>query len=1110
MIWRWLRRVLIGLAVVLVCLLSFAYFVVATESGTNWLLARAEPYLPTELTLNQVSGTLLSGLTVKTLSWQNVSIDAQIHQLYLQLRFRPLLTNHLAFEVISAQQVQISSVASATASSDNAQFAVDLPIKISVAAAEFRNIHINTDEQSLIVDRIDIIATASGSTVSLLQLMVSSDWLTLDAQGEGRLSPPYDLDGSVTWGLNNIAARTWSGNLQIDGDTSGYDIAHSLSQPVVINTAGVINIEEAVVDLLTDWQALKLPLGDGRVLHSSGGKLQVSGGLDSYVVDSDALIGMDNWPEASVNVSGRGSASQFNLEGLHVDADFVNLSAAGRLDWAGEGLPADSPLELIVLLDTISGSYNGQPLDGAIVLRTQQGRLFLDDSWLAVGENRVAASGDLTPNIDIALQWDMPEMAALASAAAGRSQGSVRVQRPDANWIATGSASGQSLSWLTYSMGSVVIDGSVVTNGSSDVSLVVTDVQVGTFEFDAAEVRATGLTDSHDISFALQSGEQRLQLQAAGGYRQQKWSGQLAQFRFVDGQRSDWSTSAASELWFSDSEFDVAICLQEKTTASRICADSTLQKSGEGSITASLQDLPLGQLPLGLLAEPMDATGLLSLDLDGHWRDGLLNGSLSAQLEDATFSTEVEGEPLTAELEHAVARATVVDNLLQANAELRLLAGGTATAQGSIANVMSQSSVVDANAIIELTNLSFVPLLFPVISNTSGTINGELSVAGNMGAAVLGGELRLADGAFDANNAGIGVSGINLRVSQSAAGNLSLRGSARSGDGNISVSGESRIDATEGLLASVAIKGEDFEFVRLPQWQAVASPDLQVTLDNQTAKVRGQLRVPRARVSLNTLPESAESISADAIVHGREVAATSPKRRFDIDVKAILGSAVELSGFGLETQLTGDLRLRGGSPEPFIGTGRIELQDGRYTAYGQELKIERGALLFSGPLTNPTLDIQATRDVDDVTAGLNLRGTPSNLRSSVFSEPALSDAEALSYLIAGRPLATASDQESNRVGQAAFALGLTGADKVIAQLQSKLGLDSLVIESGDDVGRIVAGRRIGGRLLVEYGYGLVDRLGTLLLRYQLNRRLVVETTTGTTNTLDVVYSVKKN
>ena len=48
-----------------------------------------------------------------------------------------------------------------------------------------------------------------------------------------------------------------------------------------------------------------------------------------------------------------------------------------------------------------------------------------------------------------------------------------------------------------------------------------------------------------------------------------------------------------------------------------------------------------------------------------------------------------------------------------------------------------------------------------------------------------------------------------------------------------------------------------------------------------------------------------------------------------------------------------------------------------------------------------------------------------------------------------------------------------------------------------------------GRLLVEYGYGLADQLGTLILKYQLNDRLTLESSTGTVSTIDLKYNVRR-
>ena len=272
----------------------------------------------------------------------------------------------------------------------------------------------------------------------------------------------------------------------------------------------------------------------------------------------------------------------------------------------------------------------------------------------------------------------------------------------------------------------------------------------------------------------------------------------------------------------------------------------------------------------------------------------------------------------------------------------------------------------------------------------------------------------------------------------------------------------------------------------------------------------GDLLIPTANIEINEIPEAATSPSPDAIVHEQQGAESSARRRIDIDVAVGLGENVSFSGFGLTTDIDGDVRLRGGTHAPYTGSGELSLTKGRYKAYGQDLEIERGQLIFNGPLENPQLDVRAIRRTTDVVAGIQLTGTPSQLRSSVFSEPPLRDAEALSYLLTGRPLSSAtSTGEGDTLNAAAFALGVSSAGNIVSQVRTELGLETLAIEGGSEDGRLIAGKRFGNRLLVEYGYGLIDKLGTLLLRYQLTDRITLESRTGTVSNLDVVYSVKK-
>src|SRR4029450_12584702 len=78
--------------------------------------------------------------------------------------------------------------------------------------------------------------------------------------------------------------------------------------------------------------------------------------------------------------------------------------------------------------------------------------------------------------------------------------------------------------------------------------------------------------------------------------------------------------------------------------------------------------------------------------------------------------------------------------------------------------------------------------------------------------------------------------------------------------------------------------------------------------------------------------------------------------------------------------------------------GTVRAVDGTYQAYGQKLVIDRGLILFNGPVENPRLDIEATRPNLDVRVGVLVTGTALNPRVRLFSEPEMSEMDKLSWL----------------------------------------------------------------------------------------------------------------
>ena len=201
-------------------------------------------------------------------------------------------------------------------------------------------------------------------------------------------------------------------------------------------------------------------------------------------------------------------------------------------------------------------------------------------------------------------------------------------------------------------------------------------------------------------------------------------------------------------------------------------------------------------------------------------------------------------------------------------------------------------------------------------------------------------------------------------------------------------------------------------------------------------------------------------------------------------------------------------------------TGTLRL-DGTYDAYGQKLALERGQLLFSGPVDNPGLDVRAVRTpdtvetVDRVEVGVELTGTLKEPRTRVFSTPAMSEADALSYLLFGRPVsgnnAGMGTEETSTLQTAALTLGLQQALPVVQRFGNTLGLDELTVQSTEtDAGALMAGKYLSPRVYIRYSYGLFNRIGGFLLRFRVNDRLSIETRSGDSESMDLFYTVEKD
>lgn len=380
-----------------------------------------------------------------------------------------------------------------------------------------------------------------------------------------------------------------------------------------------------------------------------------------------------------------------------------------------------------------------------------------------------------------------------------------------------------------------------------------------------------------------------------------------------------------------------------------------------------------------------------------------------------------------------------------------------------------------------------------------------------------------------------GGAGSSARIGGQSGNRSTTASEARTDGGTLSATGDLSWGPATGSATGIrmALQGQlrALRVLVRTDRQVTLSGDLQAKLDNGQFTVRGKLKTDRAVIILPD--ETAPSLGSDVVVRSaakdREAAEAARRESARADAQAAkpqtakppdvavefdLGDDFAVQGRGITTRLEGNLEIRGTSlnAPPRI-TGEVKTVKGQYRAYGQQLDVETGIARFNGPFDNPALDILAIRPNLSQRAGVQITGTAQSPRVKLYSEPALSDAETLSWVILGRASAT-SGGESALLQQAALSLlGKIGGATTGGSLASRFGLDELGFKgpgNGGDLreSAVTLGKRLSKDFYITYERSIGGTFGTLFIFYDLTTRLTLRGQAGQTSGLDLIYTVK--
>lgn len=351
--------------------------------------------------------------------------------------------------------------------------------------------------------------------------------------------------------------------------------------------------------------------------------------------------------------------------------------------------------------------------------------------------------------------------------------------------------------------------------------------------------------------------------------------------------------------------------------------------------------------------------------------------------------------------------------------------------------------------------------------------------------------------------------------------------SAQPDDSELVINADWSISQASG---HATIQAKRFPAIQRTDRFVAGSGRVDVDLAPTKMRIAGLFEADAGWINLGT--EAPPTLSDDVLVirsgeqKQREVA-----RGLTFDIGGKLGDNFYLQGYGLDTALTGAIRVisDGG---PMRASGTVSTRGGSFSTYGQTLTVRRGAFTFQGPIDDPLLDVVALRVGPAVQAGVQVSGTARRPRIALISEPQVSDVEKLSWLLLGRgPDDGGGSADAGLLLSAATSLlGPKGGEPITRQL----GIDELGVRSGN-VGStrgllpertvagnstsattqlasqfFIVGKRISDTIYVSFEQALAGRDGVVKLSYKLSDRLSVVGKGGTLNGLDLLYMVMFN
>ena len=1023
-----------------------------------------------------------------------------------------------------------------------------LPFPIKLQEFSLTNSQLIQHGQTQALHALTLELEGRGSEIKIVTAKLDHELADVQVDGQMTLTGDYPLELALSSTLKKPL---------LEGQLAGQTLAVNLSDSLVklkgkLVLGGVINAKATLsgeplnpqfpFDLALNWQQLGWPFNDPDWKLEKG-KLSVTGRLEEYKVSLSSDAQGPDLPPLKIKLSANGDLKGAELKPLTVTLPKGEAKVTGKLSWSDnidwQGKLALKDVDPAAFMEGMDGKLSGE-LDTQFVLKGEKWTLkakpdihgFLRDYPLALkgqvslnqalqgsvkqlqltnGDNKLTVNGDITDRWQLDGVLSAPNLAVYAPGLFGDMAGDIKVRgvlkAPELQARLKGRKAGfkdTEARELALSVNGSLGDKSKGQQMKGDLRLTIASIRSGEMRIEQLQLLGSGNEAAHQLSLDFQGKPLAAQLKLNGSVAKDGWRGRLTKGE-LNTPLETWSLQQVAMLAYQGDTFKAAPHCWASGKAA-LCFDAISASAGKGQAGLSIRDLDLARLkpffPNDFAWEAVLA-GRVAL----RWQGNV--PKLNANISTTPGVFVSNGTRLKYETLSLV--SDMSDNRLHTKLDFLSNQLGDLGVQANVADLKGRRAL-SGNLQIKQLKLDWLAPLLPEVARLQGVLAGQGRLEGTLAAPLLFGNISLTGGEVDTYSDMVEVRDLTTRLDINGTAAI-INGQMKVGGGPLYITGD--LDWRKlPVTGEIRLQGHDLEAGYPGMGRVRVNPDMRITL-GETAQIKGRILIPWARIEVKELPETAVSLSPDVVVVQPSgiIPDKAPSLPIDILIQVQLLEDVRLAAFGLKTRLEGKLTMVQKPNKALRANGEMHLVDGKFKAYGQNLLIREGSILFSGPLDSPNLKVVAIRNPStmsdsSITVGVRVTGSAQQPELTVFSEPDMPQAEQLSYLLRGRGLDGAGDTDGNALVQAMLlGAGVGKVGGVVTDIGESLGLKDVSVDtdgSGDATEVNISAYLLPG-LQIGYGVGVFSSIGEVRLRYELLPRLYLQAASGLNQAIDLFY-----